>query len=114
MATRIAINGFGRIGRSVFRILQNRPEFEVVAINDLCDPKTLAFLLKYDTVMGPFQGTVSAGADSIIVDGKEEVNSATVLLGDGGKCLFALDDYISRLGEGRSIIKVIESEEGAL
>ena len=52
---RIAINGFGRIGRSVFRLLNSREGVEVVAINDLADSAALAYLLKHDTVMGPFQ-----------------------------------------------------------
>ncbi len=56
---RVAINGFGRIGRSVFRILDKRAGMDVVAINDLFDPGALAYLLKYDTVMGPFGGAVS-------------------------------------------------------
>jgi glyceraldehyde 3-phosphate dehydrogenase len=51
---RVAINGFGRIGRSVFRILDNRDDIEIVAINDLADPEALRYLLNYDTVMGPF------------------------------------------------------------
>ncbi|MCZ6777469.1 MAG: type I glyceraldehyde-3-phosphate dehydrogenase [Acidobacteria bacterium] len=54
MPTRIAINGFGRIGRSVFRIVSVEPEIDVVAINDIADPKVLAYLLRYDTVMGRF------------------------------------------------------------
>ena len=59
MSTRIGINGFGRIGRAVFRIMESRPDdFEVVAINDLSDPKGLAHLLKYDTVMGRFGKSV--------------------------------------------------------
>ena len=66
---RIAINGFGRIGRNVFRILHTRDDMEVVSINDLTDPKTLAHLLKYDSVHGRFQGTVEAGDDHIVVDG---------------------------------------------
>jgi len=68
---KVAINGFGRIGRNVFKIIQNRPGVEVVAINDLTDPKTLAHLLKYDSVHGKFKGTVQATADSIIVNGTE-------------------------------------------
>jgi glyceraldehyde 3-phosphate dehydrogenase len=68
---RIAINGFGRIGRNVFRILHARGTDEVVLINDLTDPATLAHLLKYDTVQGRFQGKVSAGKDFISVDGKK-------------------------------------------
>jgi len=54
MPTRIAINGFGRIGRSVFRVVSVEPEIDVVAINDIADPRALAYLLKYDTVMGRF------------------------------------------------------------
>jgi glyceraldehyde 3-phosphate dehydrogenase len=69
MSIRIGINGFGRIGRVFFRALAGRPEFEVVAINDLTDTATLAHLLKYDSVHGRYQGTVEAGADSLIVDG---------------------------------------------
>jgi glyceraldehyde 3-phosphate dehydrogenase len=70
MAIRIGINGFGRIGRVFFRALAGHPQFEVVAINDLTDTKTLAHLLKYDSVHGRFQGTVEAGADALIINGK--------------------------------------------
>ena len=70
MAIRIGINGFGRIGRVFFRALAGHPQFEVVAINDLTDTATLAHLLKYDSVHGRFQGTVQAGADSLIINGK--------------------------------------------
>ncbi len=66
---RIAINGFGRIGRNVFRILHKRADMEVVSINDITDPKTLAHLLKYDSVHGRFDGDVKAGDDFIEVDG---------------------------------------------
>ena len=60
MAVRVGINGFGRIGRLVFRVLAEHPsDFEVVAINDLADPKHLAMLLKYDSVHGRFEGTVA-------------------------------------------------------
>jgi glyceraldehyde 3-phosphate dehydrogenase len=71
MAIKIGINGFGRIGRQVFRIMTERDEFEVVAINDLTDAKTLAHLLKYDSVHGKFKGTVEAKENSIVVNGKE-------------------------------------------
>ena len=72
MTVRIAINGFGRIGRNVFRILHARgQDFEVVALNDLTDPATLAHLLKYDSVAGRFNGKVEAAADGIVVDGKK-------------------------------------------
>lgn len=68
---RVAINGFGRIGRAVFRIANDNPEVEIVAINDLADPKTLAHLLKYDSVHGVFGAEVKAGESSISVNGKE-------------------------------------------
>jgi len=68
---RIAINGFGRIGRNVFRILSKKDDVEIVSINDLTDPKTLAHLLKYDSVHGRFDGTVVAGDGFIEVNGKK-------------------------------------------
>jgi glyceraldehyde 3-phosphate dehydrogenase len=70
MATKVAINGFGRIGRAVARIIMERKDMELVAINDLADNKSLAHLFKYDTVFGPWKGTVEATEDSIIIDGK--------------------------------------------
>lgn len=60
---KIAINGFGRIGRAVFRLLDDRPGVEVVAINDIADPLALAYLLRHDTVMGPFQGIAEVAGD---------------------------------------------------
>ena len=78
MAVKVAINGFGRIGRLAFRKMLEADGYEVVAINDLTSPKMLAHLLKYDTAQGGFMGrigegkhTVSSTEDSIIVDGKE-------------------------------------------
>lgn len=68
--TRIAINGFGRIGRSAFKIAFERSDIEVVAINDLTDTKTLAYLLKYDSNYGTYQYDVSSDDTGIIVDGK--------------------------------------------
>lgn len=69
--TRIAINGFGRIGRLIFREIFNDPEFEIVAINDLTDAATLAHLLKYDTAHGKLNENISHTENSIVVDGKE-------------------------------------------
>jgi glyceraldehyde 3-phosphate dehydrogenase len=68
---RIAINGFGRIGRNVFRIIQNTPGMEVVSINDLTDAATLAHLLAYDSVHGRYEGKIRAGKGAITVDGKK-------------------------------------------
>ena len=77
MSVKVAINGFGRIGRLAFRQTFGAEGYEVVAINDLTDPKMLAHLLKYDTAQGGYCGkigegahTVEAGEDSITVDGK--------------------------------------------
>ena len=71
MAVRVAINGFGRIGRNVLRRSIEDSQFEFVAINDITSPKILAHLLKYDSIYGKFPGTVEAGEDSITVNGKE-------------------------------------------
>jgi len=68
MAIQVGINGFGRIGRSVFRIISDRDDMEVVAINDLFDNEQLAYLLKYDTVMGIFDKEVTAESDALTVD----------------------------------------------
>ncbi len=71
MAVKIAINGFGRIGRLAFRQMVASEEFEIVALNDLTDAKTLAHLLKYDTNAGRFDGTVEVKEGAIVVNGKE-------------------------------------------
>jgi glyceraldehyde 3-phosphate dehydrogenase len=70
MSIKVGINGFGRIGRNVVRAGWNNPNIEFVAANDLTDTKTLAHMLKYDSILGPFHGTVVAEADAIVVDGK--------------------------------------------
>lgn len=68
---KVAINGFGRIGRTFFRMAFNNPDFEIVAINDLGNLENLAYLLKYDTVYGQSQFLISTGNNTLIVDGKE-------------------------------------------
>lgn len=68
---KVAINGFGRIGRNVFKIALERPELEVVGINDLTDTKTLAHLLKYDSTQGRYEGKVEFDAENLIVNGKK-------------------------------------------
>ena len=70
MAVKVAINGFGRIGRLVFRAGLSNPNIEFVAINDLITPDYMAYMLKYDTIHGPFEGEVSHTEDSLIVNGK--------------------------------------------
>jgi glyceraldehyde 3-phosphate dehydrogenase len=71
VAIKVGINGFGRIGRLVFRAAWSNPDIEIVAVNDLTDSKTLAHLLKYDSVHRRFPGTVSAKEGALIVDGRE-------------------------------------------
>ena len=70
MAVKVGINGFGRIGRNVLRASLKDPNLEFVAVNDLTDPKTLAHLLKYDSILGNLPNKIEAGADSITIDGK--------------------------------------------
>jgi glyceraldehyde 3-phosphate dehydrogenase len=71
MAVKVGINGFGRIGRNVFRAALGNPEIEFVAVNDLTSPATLAHLLKYDSILGNLKQEVVAGEDFIAVDGKK-------------------------------------------
>ena len=71
MAVKVGINGFGRIGRNVFRTALGNPEIEFVAVNDLTTPATLAHLLKYDSILGNLKNDISSDADSITVDGKK-------------------------------------------
>ncbi|MEY4480550.1 MAG: hypothetical protein RLZZ267_1228 [Bacillota bacterium] len=70
MSVKVGINGFGRIGRNVFRAAHNNPEVEIVAVNDLTDVQTLVHMLKYDTTHGRFSGKVEAAEGGILVDGK--------------------------------------------
>lgn len=73
MATKVAINGFGRIGRNVFRAVLDTPEIEIVAVNDLTDPATLAHLLKYDSVHGTLRADVAIDGNNLVVNGKTTV-----------------------------------------
>src|SRR3989338_2263161 len=76
MVKRIAINGFGRIGRMVARIAINNPALELVAVNDLVPPDNLAYLFKHDTVHGTYKGTVTSEGNALVVDGKKIAISA--------------------------------------
>ncbi|ANB55931.1 glyceraldehyde-3-phosphate dehydrogenase, type I [Anoxybacillus sp. B7M1] len=76
MAVKVGINGFGRIGRNVFRAALKNPNIEVVAVNDLTDAKTLAHLLKYDSVHGTLDAEVSVNGNNLVVNGKEIVVKA--------------------------------------
>jgi len=70
MAIKVGINGFGRIGRNIYRTALNDPNIDIVAVNDLTDPKTLAHLLKYDSVLGNLPNKIAAGQDCIKIDDK--------------------------------------------
>src|SRR5215471_10928871 len=71
MAIKVGINGFGRIGRNVFRAAMDRSDIDFVAVNDITDTKTLAHLLKYDSVLGNLQANIKAGDNSITVNDDE-------------------------------------------
>ena len=71
MAVKVGINGFGRIGRNIFRTAIGNPEIEIVAVNDITTPATLAHLLKYDSILGNLKNQITHGADFIAVDGKQ-------------------------------------------
>ncbi len=70
MAIKVGINGFGRIGRNVFRATMGDKDIDIVAVNDITDPKTLSYLLKYDSVLGSLKASVGSSADAITVEGK--------------------------------------------
>src|SRR5258708_9842938 len=72
MSIKVGINGFGRIGRNVFRAWHKmHPDFEIVAVNDITDAKTLGHLLMHDTVLGPFAGDVKVDGTDLVVDGSK-------------------------------------------
>ncbi|MEO0060264.1 MAG: type glyceraldehyde-3-phosphate dehydrogenase, partial [Bacteroidota bacterium] len=71
MKTKIAINGFGRIGRNLFRLLLNHPKIEVVAINDIADNRTMAHLIKYDSIHGVLDATCGFDEDNLIIHNKK-------------------------------------------
>jgi glyceraldehyde 3-phosphate dehydrogenase len=109
VAVKVGINGFGRIGRISLRAMAARPdEFDIVAINDLSDPKMLGMLLKYDSAQGRFPGTVSVEGDTIIVNGKKikvlaERNPADLPWGDMGVqvALESTGFFTSRAKDGK-------------
>ena len=109
MALRIGINGFGRIGRTVFRVMKEKGGFEVVAINDLSDAATLAALLKYDTVFGRFPGEVSSG-DGKLIGQLAITNAADTKRGNGlgdvsDRCIDGVHQEVDRFhGELRLFI----------
>ena len=114
MAVKVAINGFGRIGRSVFKIISERSDMEVVAINDLTDSKTLAHLLKYDSNYGRFGKSVEAKDGAIVVDGKEIKICAERSPADLPWAAMGVDVVIESTGVFRSRDKIsLHLEAGA-
>ncbi len=109
MAAKVAINGFGRIGRLVFRVMAEKPEqFDVVAINDMFDADTLSYVLKYDSTQGRFPGKVVAKQGAIVVNGKEipilcEKDPANLPWGDMGVdvAVEATGRFTSRASDGK-------------
>ncbi|MDF1568254.1 MAG: type I glyceraldehyde-3-phosphate dehydrogenase [Spirochaetaceae bacterium] len=102
---KIAINGFGRIGRNVFKIAFERPGIDIVAINDITNPKTLAHLLRYDSTYGVYNKTVEVKEDAFVVDGREvrilaERNPADLPWGDMGIDVVIESTGIFRTAEG--------------
>src|SRR5690606_23976050 len=79
---RVGINGFGRIGRNLFRLLLDHPDIEVVAINDVADPHTLAHLLKYDSLHGVLHRNIKAQGEQLLIDGKPYRVSRAKMPGD--------------------------------
>ncbi len=89
MSVKIGINGFGRIGRMIYRNSLNHPDVEIVGINDLCEPEDLAYLLKHDSLHGKFQGTVEVSGKNLVINGKKipvfcEKDAANLHWGDVG------------------------------
>jgi glyceraldehyde 3-phosphate dehydrogenase len=121
MAIKIGINGFGRIGRMVFRaVVKNFPDVEVVGINDLLEPDYLAYMLKYDSVHGKFQGTVAVEGSTLVVNGKKirltaEKDAANLKWGEVGADIVVestglfLDDASARKHIAAGAKKVIMS-----
>ena len=109
MATKVAINGFGRIGRAVARILINKGgDLDLVAINDLAPAKSLAHLFKYDTVMGKWDGTVEVTGDGIKINGKE-----IKVLAERNPAKLPWDDMgVDIVVESTGIFRVKSSEKG--
>lgn len=109
MATKVGINGFGRIGRAVTRILMQRGgELELVAINDLADAKSLAHLFKYDTVMGKWKGSVEVKGDELVINGK----AIKVLAVRNPAELPWKDMGVEIVVESTGIFRVLESPKG--
>ena len=104
---KVAINGFGRIGRNVYKLALENPELEVVGINDITDTKTLAHLLKYDSTQGRFEGTVTYDDESIIANGKK-----TKVTADRNPASIGWAETPDVVIESTGVFRAKESEKG--
>jgi len=104
---KVAINGFGRIGRNVYKLVLENPELEVVGINDITDTKTLAHLLKYDSTQGRFEGTVTHDDESIIANGKK-----TKVTADRSPASIGWAETPDVVIESTGVFRAKESEKG--
>src|SRR5271163_1931265 len=98
MSIKVGINGFGRIGRNVVRAGMDRPNVEFVAANDLTDTKTLAHLLKYDSILGTLQVDVKAEADAIVVGGHGDPPGKITFVTFTGSKVTKIDEAYADLG----------------
>ena len=113
MPVRVAINGFGRVGRSVLRSAHERDSgIEVVAINDVADGATLAHLLRYDSVYGPFSGAVKAGDGWLSVDGRRIETSCTGTVEELPWAELDVDVVIESTGRLRSRAEAARASRG--
>lgn len=101
--TKIAINGFGRIGRNLFRLLINHPTIEVAAINDIADARTMAHLTKYDSIHGVLPYDVSHTLDTLVVDGKSYPFLRQKNIDDIDWAAFAIDIVIESTGKSKTL-----------
>lgn len=101
--TKIAINGFGRIGRNLFRLLLDHPTIEVAVINDIADARTMAHLVKYDSIHGVLPFNVSHTDDSIVVNGKSFSYTRHKNIADANWCNFDIDIVIEATGKFKTL-----------
>jgi glyceraldehyde 3-phosphate dehydrogenase len=111
MAVKIAINGFGRIGRSVFRIASQKKDVQIVAINDIGDKKALAYLLKYDTVMGTFHGKISIDEENLFYNDERIRMPAVPVLKELPWTDLGVDYVIEATGRFRKAAQIAEHLE---
>ena len=106
MTVRVAINGFGRIGRTLFRLLLDHPSIEVVAVNDLADTRTMAHLIKYDSIHGVLNGEVSSDDSHLVIDGKKYRYFSKKNIGDLDWKLLEIDVVVESTGKYKTFDEI--------